>query len=226
MTEHQREVAGRKARILIVDDHPIVRECLAAHIARQPDLEFCGEAEAVHDALEKVKLLSPDLVVVDIILKSGQGLELIKAIKARGSAAKMLISSAHDESIYAERALHAGAMGYVSKQETLDKMVEAIRQVLAGKIYLSKALTERLLQRAVCGAPKLAPCSIDSLSDRELEVFTMIGRGVSTREIAKQLHLSVKTVETHRENIKHKLNLHNSSELCREAVQWVLEKGA
>ena len=218
---------GRKAvKILIVDDHPIVREGLAARIARQPDLVVCGEAEDVADALELVKTTQPDLIIVDLSLKSGQGLDLIKRVKARFEDAKMLVSSMYDESLYAERALRAGALGYINKQEMSDKIVDAIRQVMDGKIYLSPPMTERLLQRAVGAAPQLVQSPIESLSDRELEVFKMIGTGKTTRQIAEELHLSVKTVETHRENIKTKLDIPNSAELSREAVQWVMENGA
>jgi DNA-binding NarL/FixJ family response regulator len=215
----------KAARILIVDDHPIVREGLAARINRQPDLQVVGEAEDVLDALEKVKTETPDLVVVDLALKSGQGLDLIKKIKARSPDTKMLVSSMYDESLYAERTLRAGAMGYINKQEVSDKIIDAIRQVLAGKMYLSAQMTERLLQRAVGSAPALAESPVAALTDRELEIFKMIGKGMTTRHIANELHLSVKTVETHRENIKSKLNLPNSAELSREAVQWVMENG-
>jgi len=221
-SQEARPAQGRVA-ILIVDDHPIVREGLSARIARQADLMVCGEAEDVLDAVEKVKALKPDLMVIDLSLKSGQGLDLIKKVKARFPMTKMLVSSMYDESLYAERCLRAGAMGYINKQEMSDKIIDAIRQVLAGKMYLSAHMTERLVQRAV-GAPHELPQSpIETLSDRELEIFKLIGNGMTTRHIAGALHLSVKTVETHRENIKAKLNLPNSAELSRAAVQWVLE---
>lgn len=214
------------ARILIVDDHPIVREGLAARINRQPDLKVCGEAEDVADALELVKTTRPDLIIVDLSLKTGQGLELIKKVKARSEETKMLVSSMYDESLYAERALRAGAQGYINKQEISDKIIDAIRMVLSGKMYLSQRMTERLLQRAVGSAPQIVQSPIETLSDRELEIFKMIGKGCTTRQIANELHLSIKTVETHRENIKGKLNIPNSAELSREAVQWVMENGA
>jgi DNA-binding NarL/FixJ family response regulator len=225
MNEEKTMEATRVARILIVDDHPIVREGLAARLARQPDLKVCGEAEDVADALEIVKTAKPDLVIVDLSLKTGQGLELIKKIKARNDDVKMLVSSMYDESLYAERALRAGASGYINKQEISEKLIDAIRQVLAGKMYLSPKMTERLLQRAVGAAPQLVQSPIETLSDRELEIFKMIGKGNTTRQIANELHLSIKTVETHRENIKGKLNIPNSAELSREAVQWVMENG-
>ena len=218
--------ARKTVKVLIVDDHPIVREGLAARIARQPDMTVCGEAEDVADALELVKTTQPDLIIVDLSLKSGQGIDLIKKVKARSEDTKMLVSSMYDESLYAERALRAGALGYINKQEMSDKIVDAIRQVMDGKIYLSPPMTERLLQRAVGSAPELIASPIESLSDRELEIFKMIGTGKTTRLIAGELHLSVKTVETHRENIKAKLDIPNSAELSREAVQWVMENGA
>jgi DNA-binding NarL/FixJ family response regulator len=223
MNESKRTEGQRAVKILIVDDHPIVREGLAARIARQPDLTVCGEAEDVADALELVKTAGPDLIIVDLSLKTGQGLDLIKKIKARGDNTKMLVSSMYDESLYAERALRAGAMGYINKQEMSEKIIDAIRHVLDGKIYLSPQMTERLLQRAVGTATQLTQSPTEALSDRELEVFTFIGQGKTTRQIAGELHLSVKTIETHRENIKSKLNIPNSAELSREAVRWVME---
>ncbi len=226
MIETKVQQGQRAVKILIVDDHPLVREGLAARIARQPDLEVCGEAEDVNDAFEIVKASNPDLVIVDLSLKTGQGLELIKKIKARNEHTKMLVSSMYDESLYAERALRAGASGYINKQEVSEKVIDAIRQVLAGKMYLSAKMTERLLHRAVGSPPQLVQSPIETLSDRELEVFKMIGKGLTTRQIANDLHLSVKTVETHRENIKAKLDIPNSAELGRQAVQWVMENGS
>jgi DNA-binding NarL/FixJ family response regulator len=220
------EQTKKTVKILIVDDHPIVREGLAARLARQPDFEVCGEAEDVAAALDKVKTARPDVVIVDLSLKSGQGLDLIKRIKALDLDTKMLVSSMYDESLYAERSLRAGAMGYVNKQEVSEKIIDAIRQVVDGKIYLSPRMTERLLQRAVGSAPQLVQSPFETLTDRELEIFKMIGKGMTTRQIANELHLSVKTVETHRENIKGKLTLPNSAELSREAVQWVMENGS
>lgn len=226
MTDSQANNGHKIVKILIVDDHPIVREGLVARIIRQPDLTVCGEAEDVVGALELVKSTQPDLVIVDLSLKSGQGLDLIKRVVACAPGTKMLVSSMYDESMYAERALRAGALGYVNKQVMSEKIVDAIRCVLDGKIYLSPFMTERLLQRAIGAAPQLAPSPVESLSNRELEIFKMIGKGRTTRQIAAEVHLSVKTVETHRENIKGKLNVPNSVELSREAVQWVLENGA
>lgn len=214
-----------KIRILIVDDHPIVREGLAARIAQQADMAVCGQAEDVADALELVKETQPHLAIIDLSLKSGQGLDLIKRIQASSSTTKTLVSSMYDESLYAERALRAGALGYVNKQEMSEKIVEAIRQVLDGKVYLSPRMTERMLQRAVGVPPQLDQSPVESLTDRELEIFKLIGQGKTTRQIAGELYVSVKTVETHRENIKSKLGIVNAAELSREAVQWVMENG-
>jgi DNA-binding NarL/FixJ family response regulator len=226
MIELKPNIGRKMVRILIVDDHPIVREGLVARISRQPDMVVCGEAEDVHGALDLINSTRPDLVIVDLSLKSSQGLDLIKRISSSSASTKMLVSSMYDEALYAERTLRAGALGYVNKQEMSEKIIDAIRSVLDGKIYLSQRMTERLLQRAVGSAPQLAPSPIESLSDRELEVFKLIGKGRTTRQIAAELHLSVKTVETHRENIKGKLNVPNSVELGREAVQWVMENGS
>lgn len=226
MSENPRNGAAHKAAsILIVDDHPITREGMAAHIARQADMKVCGEAEDVEDAFEKVNTFDPDLVIVDLSLKSGQGLDLIKKIKARSTKTKMLVSSMYDEALFAERVLRAGASGYLNKQELSEKIIDAIRQVLAGKIFLSSAMTEMLLQRSVGVAGKADQSPVESLSDRELEIFRMIGNGMTIKKIAHDLKLSVKTVETHRKRIKDKLAVGNSTELGREAVRWVLENG-
>jgi DNA-binding NarL/FixJ family response regulator len=215
----------RPARIVIVDDHPLVREGLTALLAGQDDLEVCGEADDVDRALAVIKAQHPDLVVVDISLKGGSGLDLIKQLNARDSEARVLVSSMYDEELYAERALRAGAVGYINKQEMPQKVLEAIRQVLTGKMFLSPTLTERLLHRAVSKPGGEAANPVADLSDRELEIFQMVGQGMTTRQVANSLHLSVKTVETHRENIKAKLRLANSAELTRQAVLWVLGTG-
>jgi len=213
-----------KYRILIVDDHPIVRRGLRELVADEPDLEVCGEAEDVSQAIEQLETARPDVVVVDLTLKSGHGLELIQEIRARNNRIKMLVSSMHDETLFAERALRAGAAGYVSKQESPDKIIDAVRQVLRGEIYLSTRMASRLLHRVATGE-RLEKHPIQNLSDRELEVFEMVGQGLTTKQIARKLDLSHKTIETHREKIKAKLNLRNSTELSRHATQWVLENG-
>lgn len=211
-----------KYRVLIVDDHPIVRHGLAELIAHEADLEVCGEASDTPEALRQVEATQPHVVIVDISLKSGHGIDLIEQIKAKDERIKMLVSSIHDESLFAERALRAGAMGYINKQEATEKVIDAVRQVLRGEIYLSPRMSNRLLHTVV-GGDRLDQNPIEGLSNRELEVFEMIGQGLTTKQIAGKLHLSPKTIETHREKIKMKLNLANSTELSHRAVQWVLE---
>ncbi len=214
----------RKYRVMVVDDHPIVRRGLGELVADEPDLEMCGEAEDVAGALQQLETNRPDIVIVDLTLKDGHGLELIQEIKSRNEHVKMLVSSMHDETLFAERALRAGAAGYISKQESPEKIIDAMRRVLRGEVYLSDRMANRLLHRIASGEP-VEKSPIESLSDRELEVFEMIGQGLSTKQIAGKLDLSHKTIETHREKIKAKLNLKNSTELSRHATQWVLESG-
>jgi DNA-binding NarL/FixJ family response regulator len=217
-----RETQSRVYRVLIVDDHPIVREGLAAIINREPDLEVCGQAGGLAQAMRLFQQERPDLVVADVSLEDGNGLELVKELVAQDAGIKVLVQSMHEESLYAERSLRAGARGYVNKEEAPGQIVNAIRQVLRGRVYLSSRMTDRLLHRSVRGfEPDRSP--IESLSDRELEVFEQIGRGMTTRRIAQNLYLSPKTIETYRENIKTKLNLKNATELTQHAVQWVLE---
>lgn len=222
----KRNQTKKRARILIVDDHPAVREALASRIGRQPDLEVCGEAADMSEALRLVADTQPDLAVIDISLKTGSGIDLIKRIKDRNDSVRMLVWSMHSESLYAERALRAGALGYINKDQATDKIVEAIRRVLEGKVYLSDTMAEKMLQRAV-GAGRKEPTRspLDVLADRELEVFRLIGQGVKTAEIAERLHLSVKTVETYRDRIRQKLDLSDGTELAHYATQWVLENG-
>jgi DNA-binding NarL/FixJ family response regulator len=211
-------------RVLLVDDHPLVRRGIADVIAREDDLEVCGEAADVTEALAALERTAPDLVLVDLTLKSGHGIELIEKIKAQDARIKTLVSSMHDETLFAERVLQAGAMGYLTKQESPETLIGAIRQVLRGEVYLSPRMTSRLLRRVTSGTvSKDDP--IEGFSNREIEVFEMIGQGMTIQQIAARLHWSPKTVETHREKIKQKLNLKNSTELNRRAVQWVLEGG-
>ncbi len=212
------------ARILVVDDHPLIREGLAARIASQPDLEVCGEAADVDEALALVDREKPELVIVDLTLRGGHGLDLIKKAGQRRPPPKMLVLSAHDESLYAQRVLQAGALGYINKQEAQDHVIDAISVVLRGERYMSDGMLRRLAGSAI-GPGKPRASGIESLSDREIEIFELIGCGRTTRTIAEQLHLSIHTVETHRENIRAKLGLRSGSELVRSAVQWVLEAG-
>ena len=217
-------VSGKKYRVLLVDDHPLVRRGLAEVIAREPDLEACGEAADVAEALSEVERTKPDIVVIDLTLRTGHGIELLEKLKARAPNLKTLVSSMHDETLFAERVLRAGAKGYVTKQEPPEVLLRAIRQVLRGELYLSPRMTSRLLNRVVVGAPTQED-PVQSLSNREVEVYEMIGLGLTIQQIASRLHLSPKTIETHREKVKQKLNVKSSAELNRRAVQWVLERG-
>ncbi len=211
-----------KHKVLIVDDHPIVRHGLGELIARQPDLEMCGEAADAAEALREVEANRPDVAVVDISLNDDNGIELVERIRALYPEVKMLVSSMHDEKTFAGRAMRAGALGYINKRESIRKVVDAVRQVLRGEIYLSPQMAKTLLHRAAVGEP-LDHDPIDTLSNRELEVFEMIGQGISTQQIARKLRLSPRTIESHRKNIKTKLNLPNSAQLSRSAFQWVQE---
>jgi DNA-binding NarL/FixJ family response regulator len=216
-----------RARVLIVDDHPAVREALALRIGRQPDLEVCGEAADPGGALRLVTEARPHVAVVDISLKSGNGIDLIKRIKDRADRVRVVVWSMHSESLYAERALRAGAMGYVNKDQATDTIVEAIRRVRDGKIWLSPLMTERVLQRTVgIGRTGVSQSPVDDLSDRELEAFHLIGRGQTTDQIAAEMHVSPKTVETFRARIKEKLGLGNVTELVRYATQWAIENSS
>ncbi|WP_199193206.1 response regulator [Blastopirellula marina] len=212
-------------RILLIDDHPLVREGLAARIEAQPDLAVCGEASTMQAALVEFQESLPDLTIVDIQLEDGNGIDLIKDIHARWPHAKMLVVSAFDETLYAERALRAGALGFINKRELQDKVLEAIRSVLNGERYLSGKMTQHLLSQAVNQKGNPAADPVERLSDRELEVFQMIGNGMTTAAIARQLHLSVHTIDTHREKLRHKLGAKNGAELMKLAVQWMLENG-
>jgi DNA-binding NarL/FixJ family response regulator len=222
----RRSKTRKRSRILIVDDHPAVREALAIRIGRQRDLEVCGEAADMSEALRLVADTKPDVAVVDISLKTGNGIDLIKRIKDRNHHIRILVWSMHSESLYTERVLRAGALGYINKDQATDRIVEAIRRVLAGKVWLSDAMAERMLQRAVGDGREIVTRSpLDALADRELEVFRLIGEGVKTADIAERLHLSVKTVETYRDRIRQKLDLSDGTTLARYATQWVLEHG-
>lgn len=215
----------RRAKILIVDDHPAVREALSIRISRQAGLSVCGEAADLSEALQLVEETKPDVAVIDISLKKGDGIELIKRIRDRSRNVRMLVWSMHPESLYAERALHAGALGYVNKDQATEEIVKAIRRVLAGKVYLSETMAERMLQRSVGGGRKTdALQPLDDLTDRELEVFRLIGEGLKTSEIAQRLHLSIKTIETYRDRIRLKLKIANGAELARIAAQSSLER--
>lgn len=210
-------------RILIVDDHPLVRHGLVGLLAAEPDLEVCGEAQGVIEAQQLADALRPDLAIIDLTLKDGSGIALLKEFREGLPRMKLLVLSMHDELLFAERALRAGAAGYVSKDEVSRTIIHAVREVLAGKVYLSQRMTQRMMRRAVGGRGDLSRSPIERLTDRETEIFEMIGQGLTTRQIASRLDLSPKTVETHREHIKDKLELRSTTELTKHAVQWVLE---
>jgi len=212
---------SKKRQILIVDDHPMMREGLAQLINREKDLEVAGEAETAAMAVEKSAQLKPDLVIVDITLPGRSGLELIRDIHVVQPAALVLVVSMHEESLYAERVLRAGGRGYVMKQAGGKKLMEAIRTVLAGQIYVSPNTSARILETFSRAHPETAATGVESLSDREFEIFRLIGQGESTRDVAKKLNLSVKTVEVHRLNIKNKLKLATANELIHFAVRWM-----
>ena len=210
-----------KHRIFIVDDHPIFRQGLAQLINQESDLCVCGEADDYQGALRAVAELNPDMVIVDITLKDMSGIDLIKEVRKLNRGINMLVISMHDESLYAERALRAGARGYVMKQEASESIVQAIRQVRIGGIYVSPRMTEQMLSRFVEGPLDAVESPLKALTDREMEGFHLIGEGLGISEIGLRLHLSVKTIGTYRERIKEKLNLRNSTELLRHAFNWV-----
>lgn len=216
--------AIKKSAVMLVDDHPIVRQGMAQLINREADLTVCGEAASAHEAIALLKTIAPDVAVVDISLEDRSGLDLLKDMLIRRPKLRVLILSMHHESLYAERALHAGARGYVMKQEAPDKVLVAIRTILSGEIYVSEKVNAKMLRALAdqrSGEASASP--IERLSDRELEVFRLIGKGFSSSEIAEQLCISVKTIETHREHIKGKLKLADTGELRRIAIEWAAD---
>lgn len=221
MTAPRKKPALKKTRILIVDDHPIMRQGLTALINNEPDLQICCEAENAAQAMDRIGKGQPELVLLDITLPDKSGLELIKDLLAPYPHLPILVVSMHDEAIYAERVLRAGGRGYVMKQEGGKRLIEAIRQVLAGHISVSEKMAGRILEIFSGRKPQSGNSTVQNLTDREFEVFQLIGQGRKTSDIAKHLHLSVKTVEVHRLHIKSKLGLADSTSLIREAVRWV-----
>ncbi len=211
----------RQARVVVVDDHPVVREGLLAMIRRHQEFICCGEADSVAGAQETVESVKPDLLLLDLRLRNGDGLELIKTLRSRFPSLRILVISQFDEAIYAERALRAGARGYLMKEQATQEVLTAMRTILAGELYVSPKIAALALHKLVETTPPVPGSGIASLTDRELEVFRLLGGGLSTRQIAAELHLSFKTVETHRENIKHKLGLSGAAELVRRAREWV-----
>lgn len=215
-----------KKKILIVDDHPMMRQGLVQLIGVEKDLCVCGESENAEGALDSVQSLKPDLVLADISLPGKNGLELIKDFQTLQPGLPVLVISMHDESLYAERVLRAGGRGYIMKQEGGKKLMQAIRRVLDGKIYVSEKMSADILETFSGRRAGTESSPVENLTDREFEVFQLIGQGQGTRDIAEKLHLSVKTVDVHRTNIKTKLKLKSASELIRFAVRWIESQGA
>ncbi len=215
----------RKARVLLVDDHPIVREGLARVIDQEADLMVCGTAVNGREALAAVANARPDIAVVDVSLEGSHGIDLVKELKGRHPELSVLMLSMHDEALYAERALRAGAKGYVMKREPPQKLLQAVRKVLQGGLSFSEAVTARMLQRVSRNPAREVRLPIERLSDRELEVLELIGRGRTTRQIADELHVSMKTVQAHREHLKEKLEIPDATSLVRFAVHWVESEG-
>jgi len=213
------------SRIMIVDDHPIFRKGLAQLIGEESDMEVCGEAEDVPEAKKLLERLKPDMVIVDLSLKGASGLELIKYTHDLNPGLPVLVISMHDEQVYAERALKAGARGYIMKQEMTGKVVTAIRQVLNGKMFFSEDIVDTILGRVAVASAAVHRDPVSTLSDRELEVFTFIGRGLGRKEMASALNVSIKTIGTYREKIKEKLGIRSSPELAKRAVEWVQSQG-
>jgi DNA-binding NarL/FixJ family response regulator len=222
ITKPQVSIQTKKCRVLLVDDHPIFRQGLALLIDREADLSVCGEAEGAHSAFHAIETLRPDIVVLDISLNGPDGLDVLKEIRMKTASLPVLILSMHDESIYAERAMRAGANGYIMKQEATEKVLVAIRRILQGEVYLSDRLTNTMLQQYVRGGSPTKRSPLVNLTDRELEVFRLIGAGHGTRQIADELHLSVKTIESYQAHIKEKLALRNARELVQHAIEWTV----
>jgi len=217
---------ARKTRILVVDDHPMVRDGLIRLISKEQDLMCCGEAGTAAEAQAAVAKHRPDLVILDLRLKSGDGLELIKSLKCLHPDLRILILTQYDAPLYAERALRAGALGYLIKDQAADEVLNAIRTVLSGEIYLTRAMAGLMLHKMVGATGKPPRTGVEQLTDRELHVLQLLGAGLSTREIATCLKISFKTIETHRENIKFKLGLQNAAELVHFATNWASQQGS
>ena len=217
-------MSGNKIKVVIVDDHPLFRERLAQLINHEPDMEVTGESDTAEDAIQLIRNRSPDLAIIDITLKGSSGLELIKSIKALSIGVPVLVLSMHEESLYAERALHAGATGYITKHQAADEVLSAIRRVLAGEVYLSEKMTSGFLKSLTSAGVRSVSRAVDRLTDRELEVLDLIGRGQTTRQVADKLQLGVATVDTYRARIKEKMNFRNAAELLHFAIRWVRER--
>jgi len=212
--------SSKATKVFLIDDHPLVRESLTSLINQQPDLVTCGEAEDTPSAMRAIVREQPDVAIIDISLKEGSGMELIRLIKARAPRVAMIVLSMHDEKIYAERAIRAGARGYVMKRESTKRIITAIRQVLQGRLALSEQMSARFAEKFVSGRQTVGESPVEDLSDRELEVFNLLGRGLETRQVAETLNVSIKTVQAYCARIKQKRKLSTATELLREAIRW------
>jgi len=215
-----------KHKVFVLDDHPIVRQGLALLINQEPDLVVSGQAEEAHSALKGIAACRPDIVIVDISLSGPDGLDVIKTIRATDTALPVLVLSMHEETVYAERALRAGANGYIMKQEATEKVLVALRRILNREIYVSERIASKMLRQYVSGTAVGKQSPVSDLTDRELEVFRLIGEGHGTRQIAEELHVSVKTVESYQAHIKEKLSLRSARELVQHAIQWAIDEAA
>lgn len=224
MTTGNKQSINATTKILVVDDHPIVRQGLSQLIEHESDMTVCAQAEDAPEAMNLMREVKPDFAIVDISLKETSGMELIKDFKASYPDLPILALSMHDESLYAERALRSGAKGYMMKSEATEKVVDAIRAIMDGRIFVSEKMAGKIMHRMIGNGPNVGVSAIERLSDRELEVFSLIGEGNSTRKIAERLHLSVKTIETYRAHIKEKLNLADATELLQYAIRWSSSK--
>lgn len=225
-SQAQNESFPKKYKVFVVDDHPIVRQGLALLINQEPDLSVSGEAEEAHTALKRIAASPPDVVIVDISLNGPDGLEVIKTIRASDPSLPLLVLSMHDEAVYAERALRAGANGYIMKQEATETVLVALRRILNREIYVSERVANKLLRQFISGTATAKRSPVSDLTDRELEVFRLIGEGHGTRQIAEELHLSVKTVESYQAHLKEKLSLRSGRELVQHAIQWAIKESA
>jgi DNA-binding NarL/FixJ family response regulator len=217
-------MSNGKAQVIVVDDHPLFRERLCQLINNEPGLEICGEAETAQEALEIIRERTPGLAIVDITLKTSSGLELIKSIRALSIGVPVLVLSMHDEALYAERAMRAGASGYIAKSQEAAQVLAAVRIVLSGRIYLSEEMTSSFLKTFIMSASRTVPRPLDRLSDRELQILDLIGRGRTTRDIANLLKVGVATVDTYRARIKEKMNFRNATDLLHYAIRWVSDR--
>lgn len=207
--------------MLIVDDHPLIRQGIRTLLSHEADIEVCGEAESAADALAVIEKTKPDVATVDLSLKESSGLELIKDIRIRFPKMLILVVSMRDEGLYAERALRAGALGYVTKDEGPQKILEGLRKILQGQVHVSEKMASKVMSKIIAGTSEKSSSPVSQLTDRELAVFELLGKGLPSREVAKNLHISPKTVESHRERIKEKLKLDSATDLLKHAIQWV-----